>query len=177
MRKFAVAFIAVSALLALLSVPSVASAGANHRTVQILDACDPVTFNAALGPGSCVRKGGGVTLDRFIGQLLRNGVAPAWRFSPPRLKLDAGGTITALNRGGEFHTFSEVAAFGGGCIPELNELLGLDPVPECAGFPGGVFGATVVPPGGSRTTDELDAGVHRFMCLIHPWQRTTAEAR
>jgi plastocyanin len=177
MRERVALLVAVSALLALLSVPSGAAAGADHRNVQILDACDPETFNAALGPGSCVRKGGGVTLDRFIGQLLRKGEAPAWRFSPARLKLDAGGTITARNRGGEFHTFSEVAEFGGGCIAELNALLGLDSVPECAGFPGGVFGATGVPPGGARTTDELGAGVHRFMCLIHPWQRTTAVAR
>jgi plastocyanin len=176
-RAALVIAVAVGSLLALLSVPSVASAGADHRTVQILDACDPATFNAELGPGSCVRKGGGVTLDRFIGQLLRKGEAPAWRFSPAHLKLDAGGTITAQNRGGEFHTFSEVAEFGGGCIPELNELVGLDPVPECAGFPGGVFGATGVPPGGSLTTGELDTGVYRFQCLIHPWQRTTAEAR
>jgi plastocyanin len=169
--------VVVGALLALLSITSVASAGADHRTVQILDACDSETFNAVLGPGMCVRKGGGVTLGRFIGQLQRKGEAPAWRFSPAQLKLDAGGAITARNRGGEFHTFSEVAEFGGGCIPELNVLLGLVSVPECAGAPGGVFGATGVPPGGSLTTDPLAAGVHRFMCLIHPWQRTTAQAR
>lgn len=177
MRERVASVVVVGALLALLSITSVASAGAKHRTVQILDACDSETFNAELGPGACVRKGGGVTFDRFIGQLLTKGEAPAWRFSPAQLKLDAGGTITARNRGGEFHTFSEVAEFGGGCIPELNGLLGLDPVPECAGFPGGIFGATGVPPGGSLTTDPLATGVHRFMCLIHPWQRTTAQAR
>jgi plastocyanin len=177
MRERVAPVVVVGALLALLSITSVASAGADHRTVQILDACDSETFNAVLGPGMCVRKGGGVTLGRFIGQLQRKGEAPAWRFSPAQLKLDAGGAITARNRGGEFHTFSEVAEFGGGCIPELNGLLGLDPVPECAGFPGGIFGATGVPPGGSLTTDPLAAGVHRYMCLIHPWQRTTAQAR
>jgi hypothetical protein len=154
--------VGVSALLALLSVPGLASADADHRTVQIRDACDPGTFNAALGPGACVRPGGGITFDRFIGQLLSRGVVSAWRFSPPRLNVDAGGTITARNRGGEFHTFSEVDEFGGGCIQELNDLLGLAPVPECAGFPGGVFGATGVPPGGSLTTGELDAGTYGF---------------
>ena len=169
--------VAVGALLALLSAPSVASAGADHRNVQMRDACDPETFNAAIGPGTCVRQDDGVTFDRFIGQLLTKGEAPAWRFSPTQLTLDAGGTITAQNRGGEEHTFSEVAEFGGGCIQVLNDLLGLVPVPECAEFPGGVFGATVAPAGGSLTTGEIDAGVHRFMCLIHPWMRTTAEAR
>ena len=63
-------------------------------------------------------------------------------FAPGQLSLDAGGTLAARNRGGEVHTFTEVATFGGGCIEALNDLLGLTPVPECAGFPGGAFAAT-----------------------------------
>jgi plastocyanin len=160
-----------AAILAMLIVASGASAGASHRSVQILDACDPATFNAALGEGACVRNGGGVKFEKFIDQLITKGEAPAWRFSPGQLKLDVGGTITARNQGGEFHTFSEVAAFGGGCIDEINELVGLEPVPECS--IGDIFETTGVPPGASRTTEPLAAGVHRFMCLIHPWQRTT----
>jgi plastocyanin len=167
--------IASGTILATLIVASVASAGASHRNVQILDACDPTTFNAALGAGSCVRKGGGVKFDKFIDQLLTKGEAPAWRFSPGQLKLDAGGTITARNKGGEFHTFSEVAAFGGGCIPDINELLGLEPVPECSIED--IFATTGVPPGARLTTEPLAVGEHRFMCLIHPWQRTTATVR
>jgi plastocyanin len=166
---------AAGAILATLIVASTASAGASHRNVQMLDACDPATFNAALGEGACVRKGGGVKFERFIDQLITKGEAPAWRFSPAQLKLDAGGTITARNKGGEFHTFSEVAAFGGGCIPELNDLLGLQPVPECS--IGDILATTGVPPGASLTTEPLAAGEHRFMCLIHPWQRTTATVR
>src|SRR5213593_293992 len=99
-------------------------------------------------------------------------VAPAWRFAPGHLSLAAGGTIEARNIGGETHTFTEVANFGGGCIGFLNGLLGLNPVPECAGFPGGLFGATRVPAGETRTVN-LAPGVHRFECLIHPWMRTT----
>jgi plastocyanin len=166
---------ATGAALAALILASAALAGAGHRNVQILDACDPATFNAALGDGACVRPGGGVKFDKFIDQLLSKGEAPAWRFSPAQLKLDAGGTITARNRGGEFHTFSEVAAFGGGCVPEINELLGLEPVPECS-IPG-ILGTTGVAPGASLTTEPLAAGEHRFQCLIHPWQRTRARAR
>jgi plastocyanin len=166
---------AAGAILATLVVASTASAAPAHRNVQILDACDPATFNAALGDGACVRKGGGVKFDTFIDQLLSQGEAPAWRFSPAQLRLAAGGTITARNRGGEFHTFSEVAAFGGGCIPEINELIGLEPVAECA--IGDIFATTGVPPGATRTTEPLAAGEHRFMCLIHPWQRTTARVR
>jgi plastocyanin len=165
---------AVGAILATLMVATSAWAGASHRSVQILDDCDAETFNAVLGEGACV-KDGGVTFDEFIEQLITMGEAPAWRFAPEHLKLNAGGTVTASNRGGEFHTFSEVAAFGGGCVAELNELLGLEPVPECAIED--IFETTGVPPGGSRTTGQLAGGTHRFQCLIHPWQRTTVQVR
>jgi plastocyanin len=174
MRKRQALLVGLCALVVVLGVTAVASAAAGHRRVQILDACDGPTFNAVIGEGTCVRNGG-VTFERFIGQLIAKGEAPAWRFAPERLKLDAGGTVTAVNRGGEFHTLTEVAAFGGGCVPDLNDVLGLDPVPECA-IPG-IFAATGVPPGASLTTEPLAAGTHRFLCLIHPWMRTTAEAR
>jgi plastocyanin len=158
----------------LLLVPAAgASAASASRQVQMLDDCDPATFNAAIGPGTCT-KDGGTTFQEFIAQLLAQGRAPAWRFAPSQLRLDAGGTLQAHNRGGEVHTFTEVANFGGGCIQALNDLLGLSPVPECAGFPGGAFGATVVAPGGTVTTAPLSPGVHRYECLIHPWMRTTA---
>jgi plastocyanin len=173
-KRYAALLVGLGALVVVLGVTALASAAAGHRRVQMLDACDGPTFNTAIGEGTCVRKGG-VKFQRFIGQLIAKGEAPAWRFAPERLKLDAGGTITAVNRGGEFHTFTEVAAFGGGCVPELNDVLGLVAVPECA-IPG-IFDATGAPPGASVTTQPLAAGTHRFMCLIHPWMRTTAEAR
>jgi hypothetical protein len=138
----------VAGLVALLVlVPMVgASAASTTRQVQVLDDCDPATFNAAIGPGTCV-KDGGTTFSEFIAQLLAQGRAPAWRFAPAQLRLDAGGTLAAHNRGGEDHTFTEVASFGGGCIQALNDLLGLTPVPECAGFPGGAFGRRWCGPG------------------------------
>jgi plastocyanin len=151
---------------------AVAFAQADHRNVQILDNCDPASFNAAIGPGTCVRTGGGLAFPRFIAQVSSKGGASSWQFSPAQLKLAAGGTITATNRGGEFHTFTEVASFGGGCIAPLNALLGLTPVAECS-IPG-ILGATGVPPGTSATRGPLAAGIHRLQCLIHPWQRTTA---
>jgi hypothetical protein len=150
-----------------------ASAGSATRQVQVLDDCDPTTFNAAIGPGTCV-KDGGTTFSEFVAQLRAQGRATAWRFAPGQLRLDGGGTLQARNRGGEVHTFTQVANFGGGCIQALNILLGLTPVPECAGFPGGAFAATAVPPGGTLTTSPLTPGIHRFECLIHPWMRTTA---
>ena len=86
--------------------------------------------------------------------------------------LSAGGSIDAYNRGGEAHTFTEVAAFGGGCIEEINALLGLAAVPECDDF--ALFLGTLAGPGEEVETEALSPGVHLFECLIHPWMRTTA---
>ena len=173
MRRRLVSSLAASFVL-VLAFASTAFAGPSHRTVQILDDCDAATFNAVLGPGNCV-KDGDVTFEEFVGSLISGSPHPAWRFSPAWVKLDAGGTVTAKNRGGEFHTFTEVAQFGGGCVPEINALMGLQAVPECANA-GMLFGTTGVAPGGSLTTAPLSAGTHRFMCIIHPSQRTTVVA-
>lgn len=162
-------FGAVSALLLTLAMTSMSYGAAAHARVTVLDACDGPSFNAVIGPGACAR-GGGVKFDAFIGQLISKGEAPAWRFAPATLTLADGGAVDAYNRGGEFHTFTEVAAFGGGCVPELNALLGLTAVPEC-GVPG-IFGTTGVAPGGELEGESLASGTHRFMCLIHPWMRT-----
>jgi plastocyanin len=158
----------------LLAVASATSAAADERRVTMLDACDGPSFNAALqDPNACVRNGG-VTFDKFIAQLQAMGTAPAWRFAPTSLSLAAGGTIEAYNGGGEFHTFTEVAAFGGGCVEPLNQLLGLTPVPECANA-GVLFATTGVAPGDELETDPLSPGTHRFECLIHPWMRSTVD--
>ena len=160
----------LAALMFVAATASTAFAAPNHRQVILLDNCDPASFNAVLGDGACVRTGGGLTFDRLIDQLLTLGTAPSWRFSPGFVRLADGGTVSAVNKGGEAHSFTEVSAFGGGCIEELNALLGLTPVAECSDP--AVFG-TIVPPGDSLTTDPLDSGTYRFQCIIHPWQRTT----
>ena len=173
--------VAVSAVLAIaaLTVATIAWGGASRRQVQMLDNCDGPTFNEVIGPGTCARNAG-LTFDKFVAGLIENGAVESWRFSPEKLTVDAGGTITAVNRGGEDHTFSEVAEFGGGCIEDVNALVGLEPVDECAGFPGppaiGFFVSTLAAPGDSVTTAPLAAGTHRFLCLIHPWMRATVNA-
>ena len=164
---------ATAGLLLVLAMGGNVLAVSEHRTVQMLDACDGPSFNAVIGAGACER-GGGVKFDAFIGQLTTMGRAPAWRFSPTSLSLAAGGAIDAYNRGGEFHTFTEVAHFGGGCVPELNAALGLTPVPECANP--ALFGTTGAAPGDEVETGPIPAGTHRFQCLIHPWMRTMVHA-
>jgi len=163
------AAVVVAAVSLVLASAGTVSASNVERHVNMLDDCNATTFNAVIGPGTCV-KDGSVTFGDFVGQLLAQGQAPAWRFAATSIKLPAGGSIEAYNRGGEFHTFTEVANFGGGCVQVLNDLLGLTPVPECA-IPG-IF-ATGAAPGDEVDTAALGAGVHRFECLIHPWMRAT----
>jgi plastocyanin len=165
------AFVTVASLSLVLAVAGTVSASKAQRHVNMLDDCDAVSFNAAVGDGTC-SKAGGTTFEEFIGQLLASGQAPAWRFAPDAISLPAGGTIVAPNRGGEFHTFTEVANFGGGCVQPLNDVLGLTPVPECANA-GVLFATTGAGPGGEVETPALAPGVHRFECLIHPWMRAT----
>ena len=157
-------------LVLVLALASTALGASEARRVTLLDDCDAASFNAVLGPGACV-KDGDVTFNELIGQLIANGEAAAWRNAPEQVRLAEGGTIDAYNRGGEFHTFTEVAAFGGGCVDVINALLGLSPVPECA-IPG-IFGSTGVAPSAELEGAPLGSGVHLFECLIHPWMRTT----
>src|SRR5262245_27159644 len=171
MRRSRLAFVSVASLSLVLAFAGTVSASGAQRHVNMLDDCDSVSFNAVVGDGTCT-KDGDTTFQEFIGQLIAKGHAPAWRFAPNAIQLPAGAAITAANRGGEFHTFTPVANFGGGCVQVLNDVLGLTPVPECANA-GMLFATTGAAPGGSVTTPGLSPGVHRFECLIHPWMRAT----
>jgi len=65
---------------------------------------------------------------------------PNWDFEPDTLTVRKGTTISAVDQGGEPHTLTEVAKFGGGFIPELNAP-GEEVVPECSGGFSKVSGA------------------------------------
>ena len=149
------------------------AAESGARRIEMLDACDPTSFNAAIGEGTCTRNGG-LSFDQFIGQLTRRQVAEAWRFSPPKVEVRVGQSLLAINRGGEVHTFTEVEEFGGGIVPVLNQLSGNpDVAPECLALAPSDF----VPPGGTATDDVDEAGTEKYQCCIHPWMRTTVNAR
>lgn len=142
--------------------------GSNTRTVRMLDRCDPESFNAVLGEGTCIGKGE-VTFDRFIRQLEESGVAHAWRFVPPNVNMRVGQTLLAVNRGGEAHTFTEVEEFGGGIVQLLNDLSGNPiPAPECLTLAPEAF----IPPGGTQEDEEDEAGTELYQCCLHPWMRT-----
>ncbi|HEX3160712.1 MAG TPA: hypothetical protein VHQ45_19485 [Gemmatimonadaceae bacterium] len=145
-----------------------------ERRVNMMDACDPTTFNAALGdPAACVRNGG-VTFEHFIAQLTKHQKVGAWHFAPPNMHVAVGDVLLAVNRGGEDHTFTEVEEFGGGIVPDLNALAGT-PVqaPECLSLDEDDF----VPPGGTYRDEVEEAGTELYQCCIHPWMRTVVHAR
>ena len=148
--------------------------GRRDVIVNMLDACDPDTFNAPpLEPDTCLRAGG-VTFSQFIAGLTRLGFIGPWRFSPSRSNVEVGQTFVAINRGGERHTFTEVEEFGGGRVSALNELAHLpDVAPECAALEDD----KVVPAGGSYREVVDHTGNLKFQCCIHPWMQLEASSR
>lgn len=137
--------------------------------VAMRDECDPATFNAALGPGTCTRQGG-VTYTQFSDELATTRRVASWYFDPTALTVRLGQNISAVNTGGEAHTFTHVEVYGGGIFPELNIASG-NPIaaPECLRLsPIGY-----VAPGTTFTTSETTTvGMTRYQCCIHPWMRT-----
>jgi hypothetical protein len=177
--------IAVGVSLCVAALTTVMTMASGVRTVDVEDRCDPATFNAVLGDGSCVGDGN-VTFAEFQEELNpADGGHDAWRFNFGRGRIDPGEGLRAVNRGGEFHTFTEVKAYGGGCIPAVNEPLGLSPVPECAPLTQvapGVFVPTAflqtgVNPETTRDVTPVGKGTHKFQCLIHPWMKVAVEVR
>jgi plastocyanin len=156
-----------------LAVTAAPISGGSERIVTMLDACDPTTFDAAVGAGTCQGNGGGVTFQRFLTLLEANGSVGAWRFSPGTMNVAVGQTLAAINRGGETHTFTEVEHFGGGIIESLNQLSG-NPVPaeECRDLDADDF----VPPGGVYRDVVHEEGTELYQCCIHPWMRVTVHA-
>jgi hypothetical protein len=149
-----------------------AKPGLPDRNVSMMDACDPQTFNApppaGVGPGTCSRSGG-VTFANFLAQVGQHGSIGAWHFAPPNTSAKVGQVFVAVNQGGEVHTFTGVAAFGGGIVPPLNALSG-NPIvaPECNALEPDDF----VAPGATYREEPLAAaGTAKFQCCIHPWMR------
>ena len=179
---------------ALISFTGVVGAQANPITILMRDACDPTTFNAALGPNTCV--GDPVTppihpttpFNLFIAELQTDRIAGAWRFNPlldastgtfklVTLNLNAGQRTVIRNLGGEIHTCTRVQEFGGGQVPPLNGLSG-NPimVPECALAVPESDTNVIVEAGASQAgptagTSALPEEVTKWQCCIHPWMR------
>ncbi len=166
-RRSAILLPTLSAL-ALLALPGSVLAR-DGRTIFVMDRCDPDSFNAAIGAGTCVRNGG-VTFENFVRRLNpQDGGHNAWRFSRHDVDLKPGERLTVTNTGGETHSITEVVDFGAGIVDPLNAALppGTPPA-QPIGDP------RFLAPGESRQV-AVPAGRHRFQCLIHPWMRTVVE--
>jgi hypothetical protein len=158
------------------------AAASDTDSIRMWDNCDPATFNAANGPGTCVPGPHGTeTFPIFVGELSADRVAGAWRFGSNRYTIASGDSTAFDNRGGELHTFTTVAKFGGGFVKVLNQLSGNPvPAPECLQPPsasnifveagtieiGPVAGSTVLP-----------VGTTRAQCCVHPWMRTVINVK
>ena len=144
--------------------------------VQLRDDCDPATFNAALGAGTCQRSGGGTTLTEFTAELTANQSVSAWRIVPGALDLNRGSRLAVVNTGGETHTYTEVEEFGGGVVPSLNQLSGNTTVaPECADA--AALDSSTVRPGQTMQHTFDERGLEKYQCCIHPWMRQTVVVR
>jgi hypothetical protein len=142
--------------------------------IELLDQCDPASFNLAIGPGTCMSPHPGIDFNKFIADVIASHSAPAWRNAPQNFAASLGTQLVAINKGGEMHTFTHVAKFGGSVVPQLNALLGnVPPAPECAAagpeeylLPGGIDAETVNTPGTAL-----------YQCCIHPWMQTVITVR
>src|SRR5579859_1521855 len=66
-------------------------ATSNPTVIRIQGPCDPATFNAAVGPGTCIGNGT-ITFDHFVKELTLTQKAGSWLFSPANGDL-APGTV------------------------------------------------------------------------------------
>jgi plastocyanin len=142
----------------------------NNRKISMRDNCDP-TDPAWTPTGGCALRKGTVSAAEF-NAFLRSPLTipvsavlighPSWRNEPSYLVIDEGKRLRVSNDGGRVHTFTEVAAFGGGRVPPLN--IALSPAPECPA-------SVNVAPGERVELNVLALGIHRFECCIHPWMR------
>jgi len=166
--------------LAGLAIPASADAkdGGHVRMVRLQDRCDPASFNAAIGPGTCAPHNGQlINFADFVAALnmQTHQGSPKWNIHPDMIELRMGDSISASVRGGEFHTFTEVKDFGPGCVALLNGLLGLSgpPAASCA-----LLATTGTAPGAPPVmVSGLAPGMHKFMCLIHPWMQAEVMVR
>src|SRR5262245_56028512 len=177
MRKVRMLTYGLTALLCVWTIGTTV-ARAQEAGVVLFDNCDPKTFP----PGLCVVGfAGDTTFAEFLA-LLFSPLSPtiighpAWRMEPSYFNVEAGESLRVTNHGGEGHTFTEVAAFGGGSIPVLNGVHGpagtipLTAAPEC---PLEAPPAVLSP--GDSVNIKLSPGAHNFMCCIHPWMRAVVD--
>lgn len=164
------------------AIPAIAQTNSSNVTeIVALDECDPTTFNAALGPDFCrnvalAPLGFATTFSDLFAKAAAGTPDPGWDFEPDQVSAKKGSIVSLANQGGEEHTFTEVANFGGGFIPDLNH--GENTVPECTGgFANLKVARTRVVSGSHLDVTGLSRGKHLFQCCIHPWMRIEVDVK
>ena len=161
--------------------------------VQIvaLDECDPTTFNGPNGPlGADFCKNVALasvfpfatTFSDLFAQAAAGNPDKGWDFEPDSVTIRKGTPLIVVNQGGEPHTFTEVAIFGGGFVGGPTGVGGLNggqaPVPECkGGFKDVAVARTRILQGSQLQVTGLSKGEHFFQCCIHPWMRVTVDVK
>ncbi|MES2522098.1 MAG: hypothetical protein V4617_05305 [Gemmatimonadota bacterium] len=145
--------------------------------VAMLDNCDAVSW---VNLGGCTINGT-VTVPAFQAAVASLGGHPDWRNDPVVMDVKWNAKLLVTNLGGRDHTFTRVAAFGGGYVAPLNNPARIPDTgriaPECN--PALV---DIVSPG-EETEVRVDHGTRvknhdeRYQCCIHPWMRTTVQVR
>ena len=169
--------------LALVGLLAIATSAMAQNPVQIvaLDECEPSSFNAALGTDFCrnvalAALGFATPLDKLFSQAAAGAPDPGWDFEPDQVSMKKGAVLSVVDQGGEPHTFTEVAKFGGGFIDGLNH--GEATVPECAGgFANVKVARTRIIQGSHADISGLTKGKHLFQCCIHPWMRVEVDVK
>jgi plastocyanin len=180
--------LAAAAALVLAGLTSPAAAdggGGDSGVIRVQDRCDPATFNAAVGPGTCIpAPEGGVVWTKFLAALAANpaGVlaereSRGWRFHETDVTIRTGQDLVLVNSGGEVHTFTQVPQYGLGCVPPLNGFFVNLNQPPYAGDCDAAFATSAVLPGTTIHVKNLAKGSYKFECLVHPWMRTDVTVR
>jgi hypothetical protein len=159
-------------------VTDVEQASNGHTEIHTEDDCDPVTFGALCNPNFH----GGTTVTEFGAELDATKRVAAWEYGGGDIRVSSGQSFRVDNRGGEVHTFSVVANFGGGRVPGLNTRSGNTVVaPECVAGPNAsnvdiASGAGLTVTTGANGTIKTK-GTFKVQCCIHPWMRATVSIR
>jgi plastocyanin len=157
-------------------VVEVTAAQGGTPEIRTIDDCDPSDFAGLCNPAF----NGDTTLPEFLAELSARKSVGAWKLSSA-VNVDAGRNVNAVSRGGETHTVTVVANFGGGKVQPLNDASGNPvPAPEClqAENPRNLTiasGTTKTITTGARGT--LPPGHYKVQCCIHPWMRSEIDVR
>jgi plastocyanin len=157
---------------------SVEQASNGHTQIHTEDTCNPASFGALCRAGF----NGTTTREQFSAELAATKRVATWEYGGGDIRVNAGSTFRVDNVGGEVHTFSVVANYGGGRVPGLNTASGNTVVaPECVAGPNAsnvdIASATGINVTTGASGVMKTKGTFKVQCCIHPWMRSTVTIR